>query len=89
MIQINNYGDCIELQEYKGKWSVVKGYKKNDGSFGVRFNEIVGKDGAKKFVPEKWLFDTKERAITTFYTLAAIAEGKPVPTDLPEEETPF
>jgi hypothetical protein len=80
MIQVNEY-DYIDIEDYNGKKSLVLGYEKKDGSFGVKWCKMEFGKGNEKNVPVKIPLGNAEQAIDILQTLIIELQG--------DEKAPF
>lgn len=78
--------DLVRLEEYNGKYSLVSGYEKKDGDFGIRWCKIEIK-GEQKNSPIKVPLGDQEHAVSAMTLWLAEFGYKVVKPE--EEETPF
>jgi hypothetical protein len=80
MIQIDQY-TAVEIDEYKGVYSITEGWEGQDGTFKKRWvKEEIGKDKAEKNRPKSVKLGDKKRAVDVLRILAdSIESGTDVP----------
>jgi len=69
MLKVDQYSS-VQLEEYKGKWSLILGYEDRSGAFKPKFCKQEFGKGNEKTVPIRIpLGDSKEEAAAVLKTL--------------------
>ncbi len=84
------YGNGIEINEFRGRISLIAATEKN-GKVYQKWGDVeIGKDNKKRLPVAVDLGDNKEMAISTLRAVIAFLQReKPVPDDGQRDDVPF
>lgn len=72
------YNRGVMLNEYKGEWSIVSAYEKQDGTIGVEFgSKEVGKEKKKVSLPLAGRLGNRKQAADILRTYLAALDDEP------------
>jgi hypothetical protein len=78
LIRVDQY-TVVQVENYKGVYSLVEGWEGRDGDFKANWiKQPFGKEKIEKELPKKIKFGDKETAINVLKTLLAELEETPV-----------